>query len=133
MAVLVAFVPGFVGLPAVAAAIELARLRGEPIHLRSHVRVTDSSANEAVAGLIDAIGKAEDRVRSHGIEVASEWTVGTNLFSTEILRTVEEIDVSLVVVAYRPRSLVGKIILGSHLQDIILNSTCPVLAIPVRD
>lgn len=133
MTVLVAFVPGFVGLPAVTAAIEQARSREEPVHLRAHARVTDSGANGAVPGLIEALTAAEEKVRSHGVEVTSEWTVGTTLFSTEVLRSVEKHDASLVVVAYRPRSLVGKILLGSHLQDILLNATCPVLAIPSRD
>lgn len=51
----------------------------------------------------------------------------------DVLETAEEYDAGLIVIGLRRRSAVGKLILGSNAQDILLNATCPVLAVPAPD
>jgi nucleotide-binding universal stress UspA family protein len=47
----------------------------------------------------------------------------------EILDVVRETDAQLVVVGIRHRSPVGKMIMGSVAQQVLLDSPCPVLAV----
>ena len=46
-----------------------------------------------------------------------------------VLKVSAESSASLIVVGVRPRSPVGKLLLGSVAQRIILDATCPVLAV----
>ena len=47
----------------------------------------------------------------------------------EILRVVAERDTDLLVIGLRRRSPVGKLILGSNAQRVLLDAPCPVLAV----
>ena len=47
----------------------------------------------------------------------------------EVLLAVEELDAELVVIGVRRRTAVGKLLLGSTAQSIIMQSTCDVLAV----
>ncbi|HKJ57350.1 MAG TPA: universal stress protein [Nitriliruptoraceae bacterium] len=49
--------------------------------------------------------------------------------SEDLLRTAKDLDVDLLVIGIRRRSPVGKLLLGSNAQDIILHADCPVLAV----
>jgi len=46
-----------------------------------------------------------------------------------VLQVSAESDATLIVVGVRPRTPVGKLLLGSVAQRIILDATCPVLAV----
>ena len=47
----------------------------------------------------------------------------------EIEEMVDSLGVSLVIIGLRKRSPVGKLLLGSVAQDILLTVPCPVLAV----
>lgn len=49
--------------------------------------------------------------------------------SEEILHAADEVDARLVVVGIRRRTPVGKLIMGSVAQQLILKAHCPVLAV----
>ena len=51
----------------------------------------------------------------------------------ELLDLAGELDAELIVIGLRRRSPVGKLLLGSAAQDILLNATVPVLAVRVPD
>jgi nucleotide-binding universal stress UspA family protein len=55
--------------------------------------------------------------------------IGSGTASDAILRVAEEVDAELLVVGIHRRSPVGKVLLGSNAQRILLNATCPVLAV----
>ncbi len=47
----------------------------------------------------------------------------------DLLRVAEEVSAHLIVIGLRRRSPVGKLLLGSNAQSILLDATCPVLAV----
>ena len=49
--------------------------------------------------------------------------------SEDLLSIAEELDAELVVIGLRRRTPVGKLILGSNAQRILLDAHCPVLAV----
>jgi nucleotide-binding universal stress UspA family protein len=48
---------------------------------------------------------------------------------SDVLETAEEISADLIVIGLRRRSPVGKLVLGSNSQSILLEATIPVLAV----
>ena len=75
------------------------------------------------------IERIEKRAAEAGVEVEIKQFVRGNSAVTEIEMLVSERQVSLVVIGLRIRSRVGKLILGSVAQDILLSVPCPVLAV----
>ena len=64
-----------------------------------------------------------------GVKLEVKQFVRGNSAITEIEMLVSERQVSLVVIGLRVRSRVGKLLLGSVAQDILLSVPCPVLAV----
>ena len=50
--------------------------------------------------------------------------------ATEIHAAAKRMGADVVVITIKNKSRVGKMLMGSKSQEIILNSTCPVLAVP---
>jgi len=65
--------------------------------------------------------KLEVRQSAHAGDVADE-----------VLRVADETDASLIVIGLRRRSPVGKLLLGSSAQRILLDADRPVLAVKPR-
>jgi nucleotide-binding universal stress UspA family protein len=75
---------------------------------------------EAIDELLNEAGVAHvvhDYIR--GKEVAED-----------IIDTAVEANAELIVIGHRPRSRTGKYLLGSVLQDVIMDSPCPVMTVP---
>ena len=118
------------GEAALRRAVEEATLRGGELIVVSSVPVHDGSGPgegyalskkrlEAVARRVDARGIPHE-VR----QVPRGATAGDDL-----LGVAAEVDPDLVVIGLRRRSRVGKLVLGSNAQDVLLRAECPVLAV----
>ena len=127
MTVLVGFVPTDEGQAAFVAGLEEARRRGEDLVVlnspRSGARVSSDVASPEVVEELAA--------RAEATEVAMEvlQSVHGGDLADEVLRIADETDASVIVIGLRHRSPVGKLLLGSSAQRILLNSTRPVLAV----
>ena len=69
------------------------------------------------------------RLRTRGVDFAIEQLVRPGDVATEIVEGAEKVGADLIVIGLRHRSPVGKLILGSTAQKILLHSPCPVLAV----
>lgn len=49
----------------------------------------------------------------------------------DVIQAAKEFDAELVVIGLRKRTPTGKFLLGSTARDILLSSSCPVLAVPI--
>lgn len=129
MKILVGYVPTPEGEAALEAAAAEAELRGASVLLlntsRGDAYIDSRYANEAELNL------AEARLRERGVEVTIQQAVGTGDVAHELLRAAEANDVTLIVLGLRRRSPVGKLILGSTAQRVLLESPVPVLAVKV--
>lgn len=75
-----------------------------------------------------------DRIRTErGIEVVVEVPRGTSKPSDAILRAAGLHEVDLIVVGLRQRSRVGKLLLGSSAQDVLLGAEANVLAVTSKE
>ena len=52
--------------------------------------------------------------------------------SDQLVDLAEEVDADLIVIGLRRRSPVGKLILGSNAQRVLLDAPCPVLTVKPR-
>jgi len=88
-------------------------------------------ALELVVTRPDADPAELDAVRARMADAGVEHRVvqGTGDLADDLVRTAHEAGAELIVIGLRRRSPVGKLILGSGAQRILLEAPCPVLAV----
>jgi nucleotide-binding universal stress UspA family protein len=120
--VVVGYVPKPEGEAALSTAIEEARLRGTTlIVVHSHRSRTGEGEADlgAARATLDASGIGyEVRQLTRGFEAAED-----------LVSVAEANDAVLIVIGLRRRTPVGKLILGSNAQRVLLDAHCPVLAV----
>lgn len=127
MSVVVGYVPTPEGDAALDAAVAEARSRGTRLVVimseRGHRFGTDAAElqfqADDVRRRLDGIGLRHDvRLTSRGRDVAED-----------IITAATDEDGVLIVIGLRRRGPVGKLLLGSNAQRILLDAPCPVLAV----
>jgi len=131
--VVVGYVPKPEGDAALIKAIDEAKLRGTKL-----VVVNSHRGGQEFDG--DAARKAEqdmDAVRARLDEAGVSYDLRQLVRGFEpaedLISIAEAHDAELIVIGLRRRSPVGKLILGSNAQRILLDAHCPVLAVKAGD
>ncbi|MFL4477908.1 universal stress protein [Paeniglutamicibacter sp. ORCA_105] len=127
MSILVGYVPTKVGEAAVRAAIKEAKLRHEELLIVNSVR-EGALVDKSVASAED-IERIKQSTVDAGIQARILESFHRDDLAEEILDLASRHDVSLIVIGLRQRSQVGKFIMGSHAQRILLQAEHPVLAV----
>jgi nucleotide-binding universal stress UspA family protein len=127
MTILVAYVPRPEGQAALDKGIEIARRRNE------HLVVINASpgGNKTDPSAVDAedCERVEKILKNAGISAELKQYVRGKSAVEEIEALVESLPASVLVIGLRKRSAVGKLILGSVAQELLLSVSCPVLAV----
>jgi len=109
------------GQEALTTAVTEARQRNVDLIVVVTSREDDDGAQAA------AVAALEARLADAGIE--HKIVPGTGDLAEDLVRTAGESGAELIVIGLRRRSPVGKLILGSGAQRILLEAPCPVLAV----
>lgn len=125
--IVVGYVPSAQGEAALGAAIVEAGRRGARLH------VVNASNAEAYVdnGLADddQLVALRRTLADSGVAHEVEQNVGRMDPAEEIVRAAERLGAGLVVIGLRRRTAVGKLLLGSTAQRVLLQASCPVLAV----
>jgi nucleotide-binding universal stress UspA family protein len=127
--IVVGYVPKPEGDAALRLAAQEARLRGSSLVIvNSHRGGREFDDAEAVtsASQLDAI---RDQLAGTGIEHEVRQLVRGADPAEDLVVVAGEVAAELIVIGLRRRSPVGKLILGSNAQRILLDAPCPVLAV----
>jgi len=127
MTVVLAYAPGDLGTASARAAGSAAALLGARVVIVNATRadrlVDPRWADEAeLAQVIEILDDA-------GVDHEVRHLRSGSLPADVVLEVAEEVDAELVVVGLRRRTPVGKLVLGSTPQQILLRASCPVLAV----
>jgi nucleotide-binding universal stress UspA family protein len=127
MTVLVGYLPTAAGEAAFAAGLEEARRRGEDLVVLNSPR-GGALVSPDVAGP-ERVAELTGRAEASGVKVDVRQGAHDGELADELLRMADETDSSVIVIGLRRRSVVGKLLLGSNAQRILLDATRPVLAV----
>ncbi len=126
MTILIAYLPTPQGEAALDAGLAQARLAGDDVVIvnspkRGSLVDTDLIDDDAAAALLA-------RAADAGVPARVDHVLHDDLSDT-IVDLIDRLDAQLVVIGLRHRSPVGKLLMGSDAQRILLDSPVPVLAV----
>ena len=126
MTVVIGYVPNQYG----EAALQVGLQEAEARQLR--VIVVNASRGDA---LVDkkfvneqALSDLDERLTATGVDHRVHQSAGVDV-GDEIVRVAEQNHAELVVIGIRTRSPVGKVLMGSVAQTVIMDAPCPVLTV----
>lgn len=128
MKVLVGFIKTPEGEAALEAAIGEARLRGATLVV-VHSLVGGGRDEDQLPAYTDALRRVADRLTAEGIDHEIRELVRGNAPADDLVGFARDEGIDLIVIGLRRRSPVGKLVLGSNAQDVLLGADCPVLAV----
>lgn len=121
MTVLVAYAPAPEGREALTEGIKEAHLRQSDLLIvnigRGHHDLDTQELQEL-----------ERRLAEAGLALAIESSILADP-GDAVIQIAQDRNAEMIVIGLRHRSMVGKLILGSTVQRILLDATCPVLAV----
>jgi nucleotide-binding universal stress UspA family protein len=127
MTVLVGYVPTPEGEAAFSAALGEAARRGERLVLLNSPR--GGAPISADVAPDTAVQEMTARASAAGVDLDVRQAPHAGEVADEVLRVAQETDASVIVIGLRKRSPVGKLLMGSSAQRILLDADRPVLAV----
>ena len=130
-AVVVGYVPKPEGEAAVDQGIAEAKLRGTTLVVVNSHRGGRDYDDGASARNEQDLTALETKLKESGLEYDVRQLVRGFEPAEDLIGIAEDCDADLIVIGLRRRTPVGKLILGSNAQRILLDAPCPVLAVKV--
>jgi nucleotide-binding universal stress UspA family protein len=133
MAVVVGYVPTAEGRAALQQAAHECKLRN------TRLVVINSSRGGNALSAADAARSAEEldavasQLDAQGLEHEVRQLVRGLEPAEDLIAVAEEVAADVIVIGLRRRSPVGKLILGSNAQRVLLDAPCPVLAVKAQE
>lgn len=129
MAIVVGFLKTPEGEAAVDAAVEEARMRGSDLVVVHSMREAPTTRVDDVLDYREELARLRERLGAAGVRADVHELVRGNDPATDLLAVAEQVAAELIVIGVRRRSPVGKLLLGSTAQRVLLDADCPVLAV----
>jgi nucleotide-binding universal stress UspA family protein len=130
MTVVVGYIPDKFGDAALVEGVEEARRR------RTNLIVVNATRGDALIdrrylgeeGLADLEKRLAELLRDDDVAHEVRQAMGTDV-ADEMVKLVKEVSAEVLVIGMRHRTPVGKMIMGSVAQQVLLDAPCPVLAV----
>ena len=130
MTVVVAYIPNQHGEAALTAGLAEARLRGSELVVVNATR-GDTLVDKKYLGQGDVLDLEQRLSLEDGVTASVRQAMGPDV-GEELVRVADEVGAELLVIGLRRRTPVGKMIMGSVAQQVLIDATCPVLAVKAR-
>ena len=127
MSIVVGYLPNEKGKAALEAALEETRFRGGPLVVVNTTRA-DRLVDPRYAQE-EGLNELEDTLADSGVEYELRHFSSDDAAAEDVLNVSREVSAELIVIAVRHRTAVGKLLLGSTAQTVILDAPCSVLAV----
>ncbi len=131
--VVVGYVPKPEGEAALSKAMDEAKLRGTKLVVVNSHRGGQEFDGEAAVKAEKDMDAVRARLDEAGVSYDLRQLVRGFEPAEDLISIAEANDAELIVIGLRRRSPVGKLILGSNAQRILLDAHCPVLAVKAGD
>jgi nucleotide-binding universal stress UspA family protein len=127
--IVVGYVPKPEGRAALRRAAEEATLRGaDLVVVNSHRGGREFDRDDAVESEQE-LDSIRDELRTSGVKHEVRQLVRGMDPADDLVAVAAEVEADFIVIGLRRRTPVGKLILGSNAQRVLLDSPCPVLAV----
>jgi nucleotide-binding universal stress UspA family protein len=126
MSVVVGYVPNEYGEAALSEALLEAQRRGTGLVVVNTTR-GDALVDKKYVGEAGR-SELERRLAASPVDVELRQTIGTDV-ADEILDVAREVNAEAVVIGIRHRSQVGKLLMGSVATRLLMEASCPVIAV----
>ena len=133
MAIVVGYVPTKEGRAALSSAVAEATRRGARLVVINSNRGGRDLDQQEVARYEHELREVSEQLEAAGLEFEVRQLVRGVEPAEDLVAVAEEIGADLIVIGLRRRTPVGKLILGSNAQRILLDAPCPVLAVKAAD
>jgi len=131
--IVVGYVPKPEGRAALARAAEEALLRGSRLVVVNSHRGGREFDSEDALGSEQQLADVRRRLDGSGVEHEVRQLVRGLDPADDLVAVAEEVGAEIIVIGLRRRSPVGKLILGSNAQRVLLDAPCPVLAVKAAE
>lgn len=128
-AIVVGYVPKPEGRTALRRAADEARLRGARLVVINSNRGGRSLESDDAIAYEQELEDVRRELSDAGIEHEVRQLVRGQEPAEDLIAVAEETDADFIVIGLRRRTPVGKLVLGSNAQRILLDAPCPVLAV----
>jgi nucleotide-binding universal stress UspA family protein len=131
--IVVGYVPKAEGRAALRRAAEEAKLRdAKLVVVNSHRGGRGFDSDEAAASDV-ALTEVREQLDSTGVPYEVRQLVRGLDPAEDLVAVAEQVQAEFIVIGLRRRSPVGKLILGSNAQRVLLDAPCPVLAVKAEE
>jgi nucleotide-binding universal stress UspA family protein len=127
--IVVGYVPKPEGHAALRRAAEEAQLRGSRLVVVNSHRGGREFDREDAVETEEELEKIRAELREAGVDHEIRQLVRGMDPADDLVNVAGEVDAEIIVIGLRRRSPVGKLILGSNAQRVLLDAPCPVLAV----
>jgi nucleotide-binding universal stress UspA family protein len=131
--IVVGYVPKSEGRAALRRAVEEAQLRkAKLVIVNSHRGGRDFDREDALE-TEGQLQEVRDQLGESGVDNEIRQLVRGMDPAEDLINVAEEVGADFIVIGLRRRTPVGKLILGSNAQRVLLDATCPVLAVKAAE
>lgn len=131
--IVVGYVPSPEGEAALDRAVDEARLRGSSLLVVNSQRGGRTADYHELALTDEQVESIHSRLHEAGVEHDVRGLVRGNDPADDLVGIADEVGAEMIVIGLRRRTPVGKLIMGSNAQRILLDASCPVLAVKRAD